>query len=227
MANSNPAITNLADNIKQGISTRLKDLHTAMPGIVESFDSVKQTASVKPAIKRVFITREGNEEMLVPAELPVLINVPVQFPRGGGFSLTFPIKKGDECLLVFAERSFDSWHKFGGVQDPSARRFHSLSDATAMVGLSSLPNKVPNYDPVNTQIKKDDGSAVISVNEDSSVSVEADANVTITAPSINLIGDLTVTGAMTNNGVDVGSTHTHPQDVDSGGNTEENTGSPI
>ena len=227
MANKNPALATLADNIKHGIANRIKELHTSMPGIVQSFDAELQTASIQPAVRRVFITREGTDEILAPSDLPILINVPVQFPRGGGFSLTFPVKKGDECLIVFAERALDSWHKFGGLQDPNAKRFHSLSDATAMVGLSSLPNKVPNYDPVNTQIKKDDGSAVISVNEDSSVSVEADANVTITAPSINLIGDLTVTGAMTNNGVDVGSTHTHPQDVDSGGNTEENTGSPI
>jgi hypothetical protein len=50
--------------------------------------------------------------------LPILINVPVQFPRGGCFLLTFPVTKGDECLIMFAERD--------------AKRFHSLSDATAI-----------------------------------------------------------------------------------------------
>ena len=87
-----------------------KDLHTSMPGIIESFDPVTQTASIQPTIKRVFITREGITETLTLSNLPLLINVPVQFPRGGGSSLTFPVTKGDECLI----------------------RFHSLSDATAI-----------------------------------------------------------------------------------------------
>jgi len=181
MANKNPALATLADNIKHGIANRIKELHTSMPGIVQSFDAELQTASIQPAVRRVFITREGTDEILAPSDLPILINVPVQFPRGGGFSLTFPVKKGDECLIVFAERALDSWHKFGGLQDPNAKRFHSLSDATAFVGLSSLPNKVPNYDPVNTQIKKDDGTAVISINEDSTISITADSDITATS----------------------------------------------
>ncbi len=177
MANKNPAISSLADNIRQGVNNRLKDLHTSMPGIIQSFDPVNQTASVQAAVRRVFITREGTNEILAPQDIPILINVPVQFPRGGGFSLTFPVKKGDECLLVFAERSFDEWHKFGGVRDPGARRFHSLSDATAFVGISSIPNKVPNYDANNTQLKKDDGSAVVSINNDSSIDITADSDI--------------------------------------------------
>lgn len=283
MASKNPALATLADNIKQGIANRIKDLHTSMPGIIESFDPETQTASVQPAIRRIFVRREGTDEILVPEDLSILINVPVQFPRGGGFSLTFPVKKGDECLIVFAERAIDRWHKFGGVRDPNARRFHSLSDATVFVGISSLPNKVPNYDGTNTQLKKDDGTAVISVNEDSSISVEADSNIdvtsqsdvnvqcenltananaavditagteanvtattaaTVTAPTITLNGNvvitgsltqggggggtaslsggLEVTGTMTNNGKDVGDTHSHAQGDDSGGDTQQN-----
>ena len=47
----NPALATLAANIKQGVENRLKDLHTSMPGIVESFDPLTQLASVQPAIK--------------------------------------------------------------------------------------------------------------------------------------------------------------------------------
>jgi phage baseplate assembly protein gpV len=215
MTKRNSSIATLPDNIKQGIENRLKDLHTSMPGIIESFDPVTQTASVQPAVRRIFI----ENEKLVPRDLPLLINVLVIFPRGGGFSLTFPVAKGDECLLTFAERSFDNWHKFGEVRDPGARRFHSLSDATAYVGISSLPNKIPNYDPVNTQLKKDDGSASLSINADSSISLDAnsDINVTsqanivaqcvtlsatasgsaeITAPTITLNGNVVINGSL-------------------------------
>lgn len=273
MPYKNSAISNLADNIKQGVDNRIKDLHTSMPGIIQSFDAEKQTASVQPAIRRIFISRQGDDEILAPHDLPILINVPVQFPRGGGFSLTFPVKKGDECLLVFAERSLDQWHKFGGVRDPGARRFHSLSDATAFVGVSSIPNKVLNYDPINTQLKKDDGSALLSVNEDSSIDLIADSNINVTsqadivasgvnlsvtatgtaevtattsctvaAPTITLDGNVVIngslsqgaggtatmsggidiTGPLTNNGKDVGDSHSHAQGSDSNGDTQVN-----
>ena len=264
------AIAKLASNIKEGIANRLKDLHTSMPGIIESFDPVTQTASIQPAIKRVFITREGVTETLTPTNLPILINVPVSFPRGGGFSMTFPVVKGNECLITFCERAIDTWHKFGGIRTPNAKRFHHLSDATATVGLSSIPYKVPSYSATASQIKKDDGSAVISLNADSSISITSTSDVTvdcanlianasgtaeitatssctITAPTITLAGNVIIggtlaqgsggvstmtggvdiTGTLTNNGTNVGSTHTHPQSNDSAGNSQANTGNPI
>lgn len=172
MNNKNPSLSTLASNIKQGVETRLKDLHTSIPGIIESFDAEKQLATVQPAIKRMFITREGNTEILTPSDLPILINVPVIFPRGGGFSLTFPVKKGDECLLTFCERSIDNWHNTGKIEVPGAKRFHSLSDAACFVGLSSLKNKIPNYDNVNFQIKKDDGAVTFTIKEDGAIRQE-------------------------------------------------------
>jgi len=264
------AIAKLAANIKQGIANRIKDLHTSMPGIIESFDPVTQTASIQPAIKRVFITREGVTETLTPTNLPILINVPVSFPRGGGFSMTFPVVKGDECLITFCERAIDTWHKSGVISLPNAKRFHHLSDATATVGLSSIPNKVPSYSATATQIKKDDGSAVISLNADSSIFITSTSDITadcanlsatasgtaeitaassctITAPTITLAGNVIIggtlaqggggvatmtgganmSGVLTSNGIDVSSTHTHPQAADSDGNSQQNTGTPL
>ena len=185
--------------------------------------------------------------------------------------MTFPVAKGDECLLVFAERSIDIWHKSGGVQNPGAKRFHSLSDATAFVGISSMVNKVPSYDPTNAQLKKDDGSVFITLKANGDldahaggdINAHADGNinatcvnanvtatsaVTVIAPDIQLTGDvnitgkldvssittlagavlasstLAVTGALTQGGTDIGKNHTHSQDNDSGGNTEQDTG---
>lgn len=244
MGNKTTALATLAANIKQGIDVRIKDLHTSMPGIIESFDPVTQLASVQPAIKRIFKTDTGEKEILIPSPLPILINVLIQFPRGGGFSLTFPVKKGDECLLVFCERSIDNWHKFSGVKEPGAKRFHALSDATAFVGLSSIPNKVPDYDGTNTQLKKDDGSVYITLKNNSDMDLHADGNINatctdanitasgecnITATTINItgklniIGDTDINGYLKNNTKFVGSTHTHAQGNDSNGDSEQET----
>lgn len=245
MSDKSSNLATLATNIKEGVANALKDLHTSMPGIVVSFDAATQLASVQPAIKRIFKTDDGEKELLTPTNLPVLINVLVQFPRGGGFSMTFPVAQGDECLLVFCERSIDSWHQYGTVREPGARRFHSLSDATAFVGLSSVPNKVPGYDAVNTVIKKDDGSVSISLNADGSLAIGADSDIDIIggaevnieaatvvnitggteinmiAPIINLDGvvnalqGLAVTGSCTNEGTNIGKQHIHSQGPDS------------
>lgn len=179
-------MANLASVIKQGIESHVKELHTSIPGIIETFDPEKQLASIQPAVKRIFITRDGETEILAPSELPILINVPVIFPRGGGFSLTFPVKKGDECLIMFCERSIDNWHKTGKVEVPGARRFHSLSDATAIVGLSSLVNKVPNYSSTDVQIKADDNSTFISLNEDKTMDIHANEDINATCNNMNV-----------------------------------------
>lgn len=221
MRNKNTSLSTLASNIKQGIEARLKDLHTSIPGIVESFDAEKQLATIQPAVKRVFIIQNGDTEILTPSDLPILINVPVIFPRGGGFSLTFPVKKGDECLLTFCERSIDNWHETGKVKIPGAKRFHSLSDATCFVGLSSLTNKIPDYDDTNTQLKSDDGKVEITLLTDGTISIKAETKVTVDAPdaeftgNVKIFGNLEVVGTsmlssdVTSNGKDISDTHLH------------------
>ena len=233
MSNKNYNISSLAQNIQEGVKARLKDLHTAMPGIIETFNPAMQTATVQPAVKRIFKTVGSDSVVLAPADLPVLINVPVVQPRGGGYSLTFPIAPGDECLLVFCERSIDIWHEKSGPQMPGAKRFHALSDATAYVGLSSKPNKVPDYDPDNVQLKKDDGTASVTI-KPNQVDVDAKTLVQVTAPTISLIGDVTITGSLYSNGADfehngtnVGDDHTHEGSPTAPSGAVSDTGGPV
>jgi hypothetical protein len=117
------------------IEGRLKDLHTCLPGIIVSFDPATQTAAVQPAVKRIFTERGATN-------LPVCVDVPVAFPGGGDFFLTFPVKAGDECILLFSERAIDYWHANGGTQLPAEYRLHDLSDGIAQVGLNSQPKKL-------------------------------------------------------------------------------------
>lgn len=250
MADNNDNIATLSSNIRDGIDNRLKDLHTAMPGTIVSFDSENQLATVQPGIKRVFRTlNDDNSVDLNPVDLPLLINVPVIYPRGGGFSITFPVKPGDECLIVFCERAIDTWHRDGGTATPNAKRFHDLSDAVVHVGMSSLQNKIPDYATVDMEIRTDNGSNAISLHDNGDMTIFSDGdlliftsgdtevqctNATITATgnvsinalninltgAVNITGPLKVIGAMTNNGKDVGDGHGHEQGVDSNADTQ-------
>lgn len=128
------AATSFSDT-KAQITTALMDVHTTMPAIVISFDAEARTVTAQPAIQRVFNNGEG---MTGATNLPPCVDVPVIFPSGGGYEITFPVEEGDECLLVFAERCIDAWFDTGVPSPPADYRQHDLSDAFAIVGVRSL-----------------------------------------------------------------------------------------
>ena len=70
-------------------------------------------------------------------EYPLLVNVPVAFPQAGAYSITFPVSKGDECIVLFSDLSIDNWWKYGNVQNPVEQRRHDLSDGMAIMGVKN------------------------------------------------------------------------------------------
>jgi phage baseplate assembly protein gpV len=130
-------------------------LRVSMPGIIQSFDPETVTCVVQPAIRYIETDAKGQSST---KSFPLLVDVPVVFPRGGGCTLTFPVTAGDECLLVFADRCIDFWWQSGGVQEPVDTRMHDLSDAFAIVGPQSQANKISGISGSATQLRSDDGS---------------------------------------------------------------------
>lgn len=183
--------------IVEYIETRLRDLHTMMPGVIVSFNAAKQTATVQPSIKSVFaITNDGHKAVVSVVNLPLCLDVPVSFPGGGGFCLTFPIMPGDECELRFSERAIDFWYQNAGQQLPSEYRLHDLSDAIAQVGLNSQPNKISNFNASACELRTRDGNTYIRI-EPGQVTVKGNLIVT---------GSVTATLDVTGQGT---SLHTH------------------
>lgn len=174
---------------KAAIENEMAQLRVAMPGIIESFDPATQTASVQPAIMED--VKIGNDDTKAES-IPVLSQVPVQFPRGGGYSMTFPVKKGDECLLIFGDSCIDGWWQSGGVQQQMETRRHDLSDAMAIVGITcvqkAIGKKGAPFSANTMQIRSDDGGTCIELDG---------ANINIKAAKVTIVGDLEVTGEAT------------------------------
>lgn len=124
--------------LADGIINRLR---VAMPGIVHSYNAEKQTCTVQPAIRE---TLRDDQGMVSQVALPLLLDVPVVFPRAGSWAITLPVQKGDECLVIFADACIDAWWQSGGVQNPAELRRHDLSDAIAILGPTSQPKKLAN-----------------------------------------------------------------------------------
>lgn len=166
-------------------------MRVSIPGIIQSFDPDAVTAVVQPAIKGVEHDESGAE---VSVSLPLLVDVPVVFPRGGGCTLTFPVKEGDECLVIFADRCIDFWWQSGGIQEPVDGRMHDLSDASCIVGPQSQAKKISGISTTAAQLRTDDGSAFIELAAGGDITATTTGNTTINAPEIILNGNVTING---------------------------------
>lgn len=131
---------------------RLGNLHTAMPGRVESYDAAAQTCDVLPQLKRQVPDGEGG---YTTEALPVLSGVPVCFPRGGSFFLSFPLAKGDFVLVVFSERATGNWRQKGEASNPGDLRMHSLAGAVAIPGVYPTSGALDDADGTNLVLGKD------------------------------------------------------------------------
>jgi hypothetical protein len=166
-------------------------LWTTLPGIIESYDSTKQTCSIKPAIKARVQSQRGAFSWV---ELPLLVDCPVIFPAGGGVALTFPVVKGDEALVMFADRCIDNWWKMGGIQEQPDLRMHDLSDGFALVGIASLPRVMPGLSNAGAQLRTTAGTTKVEVTPAGNVNLTAAAEVTVAAPIVRITGTLIING---------------------------------
>lgn len=148
----------LAEVLRVAMDNRLADVHVALPGQIEKYDLTKQAADIKPLIKRAFLTAEGDE---VLEALPVIPQVPIVFPRAGGFFITLPIKKGDLVTLLFCERSIDKYTQGKGKDtDPVDLRMHELIDAVAFPGFYPFSEALADAHADNLVIGKDGGAQI-------------------------------------------------------------------
>lgn len=181
---------------RQAISEQIR---VALPGIIQSFDPGTVTATVQPSVRCMVRDNDGN---VSTEDYPLLVDVPVIFPRGGGCTLTFPVSAGDECLLIFADRCIDFWWQNGGIQKPVDGRMHDLSDAFAIVGPQSQAQKISGISTTAAQMRTDDGAAFVEVAAGHAITVKtpgkltasADGGTEITSPTIVLNGNVTING---------------------------------
>jgi hypothetical protein len=190
--------------MRAAMDGRQTTIWTALPGIVQSFDATKMTCVIQPAIQGRVTSPKGLASFV---NLPLLLDCPVVFPGGGGVTLTFAIKKGDEALVVFASRGIDYWWQQGGIQPPAEIRMHDLSDGFALVGVRSQPRNLSNISTTHAQLRSTDGLAFVDLDPTGHV-VKIQAT-TATTATFSPSGIALVSPTLTHNGVNIGDTHVH------------------
>jgi hypothetical protein len=127
---------------------------------------------------------------------------------GGGWFQTFPIKAGDECLVIFNDNALDAWRQSGGVNNvqlPPLRR-HNFADGVAIFSPHSAAVPIPDYNTTGPELRNKAGTIKLAA---------SDTGIAIT-------GTLTVTGDLAVGDVPSYLAHTH-----SGGTIGGETGPPV
>ena len=201
--------------LRAAMDTRAMQIWTVLPGIIQSFNAVAMTAVVQIAIQGSQTDIYGN---VTPVTITPLVDCPVKFPSGGGFTLTFPLVKGDECLVHFSARCIDAWWQLGGVRPQLEYRIHDLSDGFCDPKVWSQPNVLSNVSTSTVQLRSDDGACYVELAAGHVANIVAPGGLNITGP-VNINGNITTTGTITNNGHAVDSTHKHGGVQTGGGQT--------
>ena len=125
---TDPTMTDLILEAKRDVRY---SINCVQIGTIQSYARATNMASVSVNFKRKLA--DGTL-----SDYPVLADCPVFNPSGGGACLTFPIAKGDQCLILFNDRNIDNWYLKGEVKEPATSRCHDIADGIVLVGIRNL-----------------------------------------------------------------------------------------
>ena len=135
-----PDLCAILDSLKHDINTEMRCISI---GTIQSFDSTNQTATIALNYKRWISATSTTKSKT--EDYPLLVKCPVFILNGGGAYITFPIAKGDSCLVLFCDREIDTWFTKGGTNAPQSARVHDLNDGIALVGIKNKGNFISSY----------------------------------------------------------------------------------
>ena len=189
------------DAIKEWIRKGGENIHVSMIGKIESYNPQTNRASITPVGT---MTCPDWQEL----PFPTIHNVPIQYPcgNGGKSGVTFPIKQGDTCIIIFADHQIENF--LSGEKSDDMRN-HSMNDAYAIPTLfsDSVPTLKSNPNDV---CMFNNGSLVVLNSSSMTINLADGTNVSIGG------GDLVV------NGISVVH-HVHPGITRGGSSTDEPT----
>lgn len=135
-----PGPTNKPDttsNAREAARSAVACVNVALPASVVEYDEATQTATIKvvPCFRRKDPAQGGAVVCYDPPDVP---GVPVAFPGGGGYSITWPLEAGHTGVLLICDRSLDEWKSQGGTRtEPQDPRRHNLTDGVFIPGVRS------------------------------------------------------------------------------------------
>lgn len=151
----------LAEVLKASNEAHTQDMHVGLPGRIVSYDAAKQTADVECGVR---LPLKGEFGEVVYEEFPIFPDVPIAWPRGGGFFITFPLAPEDPVFLVFSDVPMGEYLTTGKVSDPMDTRRHSSGYPMAIPGGASPdPKALTDASATKLVLGKDGATVQISI----------------------------------------------------------------
>lgn len=140
---TDPSLKDLMDLVKKDI---MLSLNCHAIATVESFDPENITVTATINYTKTYFKVDPTTNISSPYQVsyPLLMDCPAIILSGGTAGVSFPISPGDQCLILFNDRDIDNWFAGATTGPVATPRYHSLSDALALVG---FPDTLAAYDP--------------------------------------------------------------------------------
>lgn len=141
LARANPKIKDVLDVWKQNL---LQSFNCHAIATVQSFGQSSTNSSLYTVTATVNYSKTYFQQNAdgtfspVQVDYPKVIDCPAIILGGGSTALTFPIKQGDQCLLMFNDRDLNNWFAGARSGPVASARMHSFADAVALVGFSPV-----------------------------------------------------------------------------------------
>jgi hypothetical protein len=135
-----------------------REINTTADGKIVSYDRATQRGEVQVNLERKF----GDKTL----KAPVLEEIKIAMPGGGGFISHYDLKAGDPVTVAFRQRNTDKSQTEGGDADGAPGRMHDLSDAIAYPGGGEDSKVATNMPAGGAHYGKSDGKKGMQVRAD-------------------------------------------------------------
>lgn len=163
----------------------LKTIFISIPGIIESYDSQTKRCKVKPAIN--MLLTDGSI-----INQSAIVNVPVLWPSGGGFTLLTPLPTGTPVEIKFSQRGITKFKETFSTENPGNGVFDK-EDAHVIPGYGGLSVSPATEDGISMQ--SENGNNYIFV-EDGNIEIKSSTGIKIEAITTTIEGQLIVNGGL-------------------------------
>lgn len=150
MTARNPSAPEMLDAVQRHLQVRIR---TIVPSIVIAYDPATQTATVQPAAN----DRMRSGEFVPKGPTPPL---PVAFPEGGGWSISWALLPSDRVLLLVGDRDAAGFRTLGSGYNPASARMHNVTDAFVWPGAGPSPDPITGLSPTDLIIRGPGGIAM-------------------------------------------------------------------
>lgn len=160
----------------------MKDIWISIPGIIETYNSSTKRCTVKPALN-IRLT-DG-----ITAQQTSIVNVPVVWPSGGGFTLLSPLPAGTPVEIKFSQRGITKFKETFSTEDPGSGIFNK-DDAVVIPSYGGLSVTPATENGIS--IQSEDGTNYIFV-ESGNIESESTVKIKETSPIIEEIASTSKT----------------------------------